>query len=106
MALGSAYPEALKDSAYQYLGWSDPDGELTYAFMISRDCEGEDFCLPLAVPIEGCTEKDGTAEGKPILTDDSPLGVVFRLYLQPSTSIGAAFAEVVYDQVIKFTKNE
>jgi hypothetical protein len=38
-----------------------------------------------------------------ILTDTSPLGVIFRNYLQPSTSIGAAFPEVVYDKVIKFT---
>ena len=100
MALGSAFPVDLKDSAYQYLSWGDPDGELTYAYMISRDCEDEDFCLPLAVPVEGCTEKP---DGKQILTDKSPLGVIFRLYLEPSTSIGAAFPEVVYDQVIKFT---
>ena len=101
MALGSAYPEDLEGSAYQYLSPSDPDGELTYAYKISRDCdEGEGFCLPLAVPVEGCKNKDGTE----ILTDDSPLGVVFRLYLEPSTSIGAAFPEVVYDQVIKFTR--
>ncbi len=39
MALGSAFPVDLKDSAYQYLEWSDPDGELTWAYKISRDCE-------------------------------------------------------------------
>ena len=103
MALGSVYPDKLKDSASQYLGYSDPDVELTYAYMISRDCEGEGFCLPLEVPIAGCTEKP---DGKEILNDESPLGVVFRLYLEPSTSIGAAFAEVVYDQVIKFSRAE
>jgi len=102
MALGSAYPKDLKDSAYQYLGWSDPDGEVTYAYMISRNCESEDFCLPLEVPVPGCTEKP---DNKPILTDTSPLGIIFRNYLEPSTSIGAAFPEVVYDQVIKFTPN-
>jgi hypothetical protein len=100
MALGSAFPEDLQDSSYRYLSWSDPDGELTYAYMISRDCDGEDFCLPLAVPVEGCTEKP---DGTPILTDTSPLGIIFRLYLEPPTSIGAAFPEVVYDKVIKFT---
>jgi hypothetical protein len=104
MALGSAYPDDLEGSAYQYLSNSDPDGELTYAYMISRDCEGEDFCLPLALPVEPCTDKDGNELD--ILNDDSPLGVLFRLYLEPSTSIGAAFSEVVYDQVIKFTPNE
>lgn len=34
------------------------------------------------------------------------LGVLFRLYLEPLTSIGAAFSEVVYDQVMKFIKSE
>jgi hypothetical protein len=100
MALGSAFPDQLRHSAYQYLSWSDPDGDLTYAYTISRDCEGKDFCLQLAVPINGCKNKDGSE----ILTDDSPLGVIFRLYLEPPTSIGAACPEVVYDQVIKFTR--
>jgi hypothetical protein len=100
MALGRAFPDDLEGSAYQYLSPSDPDGEVTYAYMISRNCEAEDFCLQLEVPVDGCKNKDGTE----ILTDDSPLGVVFRLYVEPPTSIGAAFPEVVYDQVIKFTR--
>jgi hypothetical protein len=97
MFLGQVYPSDLEDSAYQFL--TGPEAEITYAYKISRDCQGEDFCLTLAVPIEGCTDK----QGKVILTDTSPLGVIFRNYLQPSTSIGAAFPEVVYDKVIKFT---
>lgn len=97
MALGSAYPVDLAGSANQY---PDADGELTYAYKISRSCEeGEDYCLPLKVPVDDCTNKDGSE----ILTDDSPLGVIFRIYLEPPTSIGAAFPEVVYDKVIKFT---
>jgi hypothetical protein len=98
MALGSAFPVDLKDSAYQYL--SGPEADVTYAYKISRNCDNEDFCLTLAVPIEGCKIKK---DGSDILTDTSPLGVIFRLYLEPPTSIGAAFPEVVYDQVIKFT---
>lgn len=97
MALGSAFPIDLAGSAYQYPG---ADGEFTYAYKISRDCEvGEDYCLPVKVPVDGCTNKDGSE----ILTDDSPLGVIFRIYLEPVTSIGAAFPEVVYDKLIKFT---
>jgi hypothetical protein len=97
MALGSAFPVDLEGSAYQYPG---ADGEFTYAYKISRDCEeGEDYCLPLKVPVDGCKNKDGSE----ILTDDSPLGVIFRMYLEPITSIGAAFPEVVYDKLIKFT---
>lgn len=98
MSLGQAYPIDLEDSAYQFL--SGPDAEMTYAYKISRNCDGEDFCLTVAVPIEGCKNKE---DGSEILTDTSPLGVIFRLYLQPSTSIGAAFPEVVYDKLIKFT---
>ena len=51
------------------------------------------------MPVDGCANKDGSE----ILTDDSPLGIIFRIYREPATSIGAAFPEVVYDQVIKFT---
>jgi hypothetical protein len=98
MALGSAFPVDLAGSAYQFL--SGPDAEITYAYKISRNCAGEDFCLTLAVPVEGCKNKE---DGTEILTDTSPLGVIFRLYLEPPTSIGAAFPEVVYDKVIKFT---
>ena len=97
MALGQAFPSDLKDSAYQFL--SGQEAEITYAYKISRDCQGEVFCLTLAAPIDGCKDK----EGNEILTDESPLGMIFRLYLQPTTSIGAAFPEVVYDKVIKFT---
>jgi len=49
--------------------------------------------------VHGCMNRDGSE----ILTDDSPLGVVFRIYLEPTTSIGSAFPEVVYDKLIKFT---
>jgi hypothetical protein len=97
MFLGQVYPSDLEDSAYQFL--TGPEAEITYAYKISRNCKDEGFCLTLAVPIKGCTDK----EGNEILTDASPLGVIFRNYLQPSTSIGAAFPEVVYDKVIKFT---
>jgi hypothetical protein len=97
MFLGQAFPSDMEDSAYQFL--SGAEAEIMYAYKISRDCQGEDFCLTLAVPIDGCKDK----EGNEILTDESPLGMIFRLYLQPTTSIGAAFPEVVYDKVIKFT---
>ena len=102
MALGSVFPINLQDSAYQFL--SAPEADMTYAYKISRSCEeGEPFCLELKVPIEGCTIKGKEPPENIILTDTSPLGVIFRLYLQPSTSIGAAFPEVVYDKLIKFT---
>ena len=99
MALGSAYPVDLKDSAYQYLELSDPAGELTYALKISRHCgTDEPFCLPLWIP-DGCTH-----DGEPVvLNATTPLAIGFRLYLEPGTRIGPAYAEIVYDQIIKFT---
>jgi len=99
MALGSAYPVDLAGSAYEYLTPSDPDGELTYALKISRHCEIDElFCLQLWVP-DGCTH-----DGEEVVLDDTtPLGIGFRLYLEPGTSIGPAYPEIVYDQIIKFT---
>jgi hypothetical protein len=99
MALGSAFPVDLKDSAYQYLPWGDPDGAVTYALKISRHCEtGELFCLQLWVP-DGCMH-----DGEEVILDETtPIGIGFRLYLEPGTSIGPAYSEIVYDQVIKFT---
>lgn len=61
--------------------------------------DASDKWIRSRVPVDGCTNKDGSE----ILTDDSPLGVIFRIYLEPITSIGAAFPEVVYDKLIKFT---
>lgn len=107
MALGSAFPVDLAGSAYQYLGWSDPDGELTWAYKIIRkstiDEENkEPFCMQLAVP-DGCTH-----DGEEVVLDDTtPIGIGFRLYLEPGTSVGPAYSEIVYDQIIKFTpRNE
>jgi hypothetical protein len=99
MALGSAFPVDLKDSAYQYLGWSDPDGALTWAVKISRNCAtDESFCMQLTVP-DGCTH-----DGEEVVLDETtPIGIGFRLYLEPGTSIGPAYSEIVYDQIIKFT---
>lgn len=96
MALGSAFPIDLAGSAYQYPG---VDGDATYAYKISRDCNSEDCRPQIQVPVDGCKNRDGSE----ILTDDSQLGVIFRIYLEPTTSIGAAFPEVVYDKLIKFT---
>ncbi len=37
------------------------------------------------------------------LNEKTPLGIGFRLYLEPGTSIGPAYPEIVYDQIIKFS---
>jgi hypothetical protein len=93
LALGSVYPEDLEGSAALYPTAADPAGELTYVLKIARHCGDEPFCLPLEAPT--CAGFD--------VEDDTQLGVAFRLYLEPATSVGAAFPEIVYDQIIKFS---
>jgi len=96
LALGSVFPAGLEGSAYEYLTPGDPIGELTYALKISRHCEEDEaFCLELEVP--------SCATGKVTLDSNSLLGIAFRLYLEPATSVGAAYPEIVYDQIIRFT---
>jgi len=74
-------------------------GKATYVNLNSYTSGPSKMALGSEVPVDGRTNKDGSE----ILTDDSQLGVIFRIYLEPATSIGAAFAEVVYDKLIKFS---
>jgi hypothetical protein len=64
-----------------------------YAFKVSRNCGNEPNCLPLA--LGDC----------PRLTidKDTVLGLLFRMYLEPATKVGAAMPEILYDRVIKFS---
>jgi hypothetical protein len=72
---------------------ADPAASLMYAFKVSRNCRNEPNCLPLA--LDDC----------PRLTidKDTVLGLVFRMYMEPATKVGAAMPEVLYDRVIKFS---
>jgi hypothetical protein len=97
LSLGSIYPVNLEGSAARFPTAADPAGDLTYAYKISRHCgEEELYCLELEVP--------DCATNLVELDADSLLGIAFRLYLEPATSIGAAIPEVVFDQVIKFSR--
>ena len=64
-----------------------------YAYKVSRNCGSESNCLQLG--IEDC----------PRLTIDSNtvLGLIFRMYLEPATKVGAAMPEILYDRVLKFS---
>lgn len=97
LALGSVFSPDLKGSAYPYLGPGDPAADLMYAYKISRNCgENEPFCLPLKAP-DQCS----------VFTLDSNtlLGIAFRIYLEPSTKIGPAYPEILYDRIIRFSPN-
>jgi hypothetical protein len=90
--IGGADDRTFAGSAAAYLP-ADPAASLMYAFKVSRNCRNEPNCLPLA--LEDC----------PRLTidNDTVLGLLFRMYLEPATKVGAAMPEILYDRVIKFS---
>ena len=89
--IGGADDRTFAGSAATYLR-ADPAASLMYAFKVSRNCRNEPNCLTLA--LDGC----------PRLTIDknTVLGLLFRMYLEPATKVGAAMPEILYDRVIKF----
>jgi hypothetical protein len=90
--IGGADDTTFAGSAAAYLP-SDPAADRMYAFKVSRNCGNEPNCLPLA--LDDC----------PRLTidKDTVLGLLFRMYLEPATKVGAAMPEILYDRVIKFS---
>jgi hypothetical protein len=99
LALGSVFSSDFDGSSYQYLGSGDPAANLTYAYKISRSCQpNEPFCLPLEVPSQ--------CSGKCTFDSSTLLGIAFRIYLEPTTKIGPAYSEILYDRIIKFSKSQ
>jgi hypothetical protein len=39
------------------------------------------------------------------LDSNTLLGIAFRIYLEPSTKIGPAYPEILYDRIIGFSPN-
>lgn len=66
---------------------------------ISRDCAGHSNCLSLSA------DSYNTVDHPTCVTVDAEtvLGLIFRMYLEPATNVGAAMPEVLYDRVIKFS---
>ncbi len=64
-----------------------------YAWKLARKCGGDPRCTQIAV---GTTCLDGIALA-------AQMFVGFRAYVEPSTMIGPAFSEIVYDRVLRFT---
>jgi len=104
LSLASVYSDSFDRSTYEYLGQDDPAADLMYSykFVRSGSCSG-DFCKTLDVP-DGCTP---WCSSKPCpefkLQSDTKLGLFMRNYLEPSTRVGPAPTELLYDQVIKFS---
>lgn len=93
VAIGAVDDREFQGTATPYLPSGDPAGDLMYAYKVSRNCGSEPSCLQLS--IENC----------PRLTIDSDtvLGLMYRMYLEPATKVGAAMPEVLYDRILKFS---
>ena len=96
LSIGQVFDDALEGTARPYLPGGGEETELLYAYKISRNCRGESNCLTLSAD-------DYNGENTTCLTVDAEtvLGVIFRMYLEPATRVGAAMPEVAYDRVIK-----
>jgi hypothetical protein len=82
-------------SAQYYLGsGADPATvNKIYAFKIARPggCGGEKFCKEV-----GCDCENG-------IPPDEGVALAFRAYVEPTTAVGPALAEIVFDRILKFT---
>lgn len=83
----------LAGSAATYLP-DHPQVESLYAWKVARNCRGEPQCLAVKLA-EPCAKLD--------LDDETELWLAFRIYLEQSTQVGPAFAELVYDRAILFS---
>jgi hypothetical protein len=102
LPLGSVFYDKFEGSADAY---DVPGADLLYAYKIKRNCNGEQFCMELTPPpYQPCNPWCGTSECPSFTIGDSTrLGFFWRNYLEPSTNVGAAFTEVLYDRLIKFS---
>lgn len=93
ISIGQVFHDKFPNTAAPYLPPDDPAASVLYAYKVSRNCSGELNCLPLS--IENC----------PRLTIDEKtiLGFFFRMYLEPTTGVGPAMQEIVYDRILKFS---
>jgi hypothetical protein len=91
--LGSVEDPAFSDSATPYLFDDPAAAKRMYAFKVSRNCGQAPNCVQLA--INNCP--------KLTIGPSTVLGLIFRMYLEPATKVGAAMPEIVYDRVIKFS---
>jgi hypothetical protein len=107
--LATIYSDKFPGSVepYQaYLGAEFPAG-LMYAVQLARpsDCRFE-VCLKLNDPPIPCQPRCDTLPCPQLQFDSGTLlGVYFRNYLEPPTGVGPAASEILYDQLIKFSRN-
>lgn len=75
---------------------SAPGIDKFYVWKVARNCNGEAACLEAkldAAHVADCGSK---------IAPDAPVRIGFRQYAEPSTRVGPADAELLYDRVIVF----
>ena len=89
LGLVSEQSGKFRGSARDYLA-DAPD--TLYAWKFARNCRGDAHCTPITTT---CARLN--------LDEDPPdMWMGFRAYLEPSTAVGPAFTEIVYDRAIVF----
>jgi hypothetical protein len=91
LGLVSEQSGAFMGSARDYLP-NHPARDILYVWKMARNCHGEPHCTEVT---ENCRRLDALPSPRMFMG--------FRAYLEPSTAVGPAFTEVIYDQAIKFS---
>ncbi len=71
----------------------NPAAKYFYVYMIARHCTGSESIPCLSIP---------TGPGSKGIPVAQPAFLAFRAYVEPSTKVGPAYEEVLYDHAIKF----
>lgn len=71
----------------------NPAAKYFYVYMLARHCTGNESIPCLSVPI------GPGSQGIPVT---QPAFLAFRAYVEPSTKVGPAYEEILYDHAIKF----
>jgi len=74
----------------------EPEAGKFYVWKVARNCNGEPGCMEAKLP----ADKAEVCTGK--IAPDAPVRIAFRQYAEPTTKIGPADEELIYDRVIVF----
>ncbi|MDD2582817.1 MAG: hypothetical protein PHR66_12575 [Desulfuromonadaceae bacterium] len=101
LAIGSVFDTDFAHSADAYLPSGDPAASQMFAYKISWQCGDERSCLQMSSGDCASLQLDGPEHT--VERENTKLAFATRSYLEPATSVGPAFTEVVYHRMIKFS---
>ncbi len=99
--VGTLLSRDFAGSAQQYLP-GDPDADLLYAIKVTRNCNGEPYCLEVKQPDFKDSNGNPYTCTPPLVLDEQPMFFIFRSYMEPSTKVAPDDNELLYDQAIYF----